>query len=180
MVHIDPTVINKVMARRTGRGFQWKGVNTHFGEFVIKLRESENIPEEIIVRARNQPGIWHPLPAGHKRNLDDFKGDKNDYEDISTFIPDIPEHLSTRDEEKKGQCQLFAAALLINIDDLKGARYLIQKSQTLSPQSLAYKYLLKGGVFPEFLRINTNYTILKVKKRNCWKSNIYHIYKIGT
>ena len=60
VVHIDPNVINKVMAKRTGRGFQWKGVNTHFGEFVIKLRDSENIPQEIIDQARKEPGVWHP------------------------------------------------------------------------------------------------------------------------
>ena len=97
--------------------------------------------------------------------LDEFKGDENDDEDVSTLIPDIPEYLSTRDEKKKGQCQLYAAALLINIEDPEAARYLIQKSQTLPPQSMAYKYLTKGGVFADFLRINTNYTIAKVKRK---------------
>ena len=55
--------------------------------------------------------------------------------------------------------------MLINIEEPEAARYLIQKSQTLPPQSLAYKYLLKGGVFAYFLRINTNYTIVKVKRK---------------
>ena len=35
----------------------------------------------------------------------------------------------------------------------------------MSPQSLAYKYLTKGGVFGDFIMKNTRYNIVKVKRK---------------